>query len=144
MRGPGMMPWSIARLRPNAGPPQVADSSEPAHQGIRRLLAGQDAREADVAHCFRRAGRGQHGMPVRIDQARHQGSPVAGNSLSAFPLDWACRNRRNYIALDQNIRRRRKNRTFSVKDADVLEKHVVGAGRGAKSENESRRKHFSA
>ncbi|VTZ65236.1 hypothetical protein EMEDMD4_790260 [Sinorhizobium medicae] len=122
----------------------ITHSGEAAHQGIRRLLAGQDTGEAEIAHCLRRTGRGQHGMPVRIDQARHQRSPVAGNSLSAFGLNRACRNRRDYIALDQNIRRRRKNSTFSVKDADILEQHVIGAGRGAKSEHESRGKHFSA
>jgi hypothetical protein len=81
------------------------------------------------------------GVPVRIDQPRHQRSPAPGNPPSTFGLDGSCRVLRDHIAPDQHIRRSGKSsRTFAVEDADVLENHVFGTCGRTSPEHERRRK----
>ena len=140
MRGPAMMPSIYCALEAERRPAHVANGGEAAHQRIRRLVAGREVGKADVAHRLCRGGRNQHRVPVRIDQPRHQRSPVAGDALCACGLDGLRRDARDHIALDQHVRRSRESSSFSVEDADVFEKDVVGARGRAKSEHESGRK----
>ena len=118
----------------------VANGGEAAHQRIRRLVAGREIGEADVVHRLCRSGRNQHRVPVSIDQPRHQRSPVAGDTLGTLGLDGIGRDASDHIALDQHVRRSRESSSFSVEDADVFEKDVIGACCRAKPEHESGRK----
>src|SRR6185436_857313 len=66
------------------------------------------------------------------------------NCAPRLKRDRCRRNTLDDVALDQHIRRSGKGRALSVEDADIFEKHIVGARRGTKSQRENCREPSSA
>ena len=82
--GPATMPSSMARLSAKTGPPMSRTVVKPRISVCRRLRAGQQVGVADVAgESLGGVGPHQHRVPVRVDQARHQRAPAAGDDGDA-------------------------------------------------------------
>ena len=80
IRGPAMIPEVTAPLQSEYGATHVADRGEAAHQRGCRLYPRRDIVVSGVtSDRLSRIGPYQHRMPVCVDQARHQRSPVPGD-----------------------------------------------------------------
>ena len=103
MRGPSMMPWSIARFRPNAGPPTSRTVVKPRISVS--VASSPAARLAKPMSLIASAGRGrnQHRVPVRIDQAGHQYPAIARYDPRTGRFDLAGRDTLNLVSADEHV-----------------------------------------
>ena len=132
MRGPLTMPSSMARLRPNTGPPTSRTVVKPR---IRVSVASAPASEivvADVTERLCRSHPHQHRVPMRVDQARHQRASAAVDDACVGPTvdrDRLRRDALDHVAADQHIGGRRERRALAIEDAHVLEQRDSAARR---------------
>ena len=111
----------------------VADGGESPQQGLPGRRGGLDLDVARIRglQCGERQ-RGERGMVVRIDQARHEHPPGAVDddpfvapSPRPFPRGHGLRRHgRDRVAPDQDVRWLRQARRHTVEDPDAAEQHV--------------------
>ena len=88
------------------GTAEIADRGEAAHQRALGLGAGGQKDIADIrGEQARDRQRGEHGMPVRVDQARHNDPAAAIDDARALRRRRACRHDRlDPAALDEQAK----------------------------------------
>ena len=133
MRGPLMIPSSIARLSPNTGPPRSRTVSETPHQRRLGLSRSQQVEVGGLARHEQHLRRGRHErMPMCVDQARHQHAPVRRDDPDVGILvdrDRVHRDAGDGVASNQYIGRSRECGTLAIEDADVLKQRYRTAAR---------------
>ncbi len=111
----------------------VAHGGEPAHQRVGGLGARH---EVGVALGVGQRGRGRRphedGVPVHVDQARHERAPAPvddDGGGAAIGRDGRGRDAFDAVATHEHERRRREGAALAVEDADVLEQRDGRRGR---------------
>ncbi len=128
MRGPAMIPEVNSALQPEYGTTHVADRSEAAHKRVRRLDARRDIVVSGVtSDRLNGIGPYQHRMPVCVNQAGHQRSPIAGDHGHAWlDCDRCRRDAFNGVAFDQHTGRRGERAALAIEDTHILEQRRAG------------------
>ena len=135
MRRPIARPSSIACLRPNTRAAEIADGGETTHQ--RALSFRTAASMMKPTSAFRRAEIWQSGedrMPVRVDQARHEGPAAAVNCLrSGRRREIVCRQRLDPPALDEEAKSAFERARLAIEQKEIRESDGTGSLRRLRS-----------
>ena len=124
-------------LQPGHGTAEVAHRREAPHQGRLGLSRRQQMEVRGLGRQQERHGRCRHeGMPVRVDEARHQHPPVRRDDVDVIVRvdgDGARGNPLDDVAPHQHVRRSRERGAPAIEDADILkERRSAPGGHGRK------------
>src|SRR5262249_36546327 len=129
-------------LEPERRPTHVANGGEPAHQRVRGLGPCDQVQIAEiVGEQGRRRGPDQHGMPMPVDEARHERTATTGYDLCwRITLGWEriLRDLLDRVAANKNVHARGELVALAVEDANVLEQCECRRLLGVRGVNETK------